>query len=299
MEALRREKTICAVMQKAHYYQSLVALEGWVPVRKVAAVQQAVKEAVLGKGAPPAMVEVNPIATLREPGIPPTSFPLNKFTGTFQNIVDTYGVPRYKEVNPGLFTIITFPFLFGVMYGDIGHGIIITLVAFGLIMAENFFYRQRARKQINEIIDMVFEGRYMLLLMGLFAIYAGTIYNDVFSIATSLFSSGYRLIHGKKQTDYYDLNDRPYPFGLDPAWPNHPNELAFHNSFKMKLSVILGVSQMAFGITLSLANHIYFRDYVSAWFEFIPRMIFLLALCQTRERVQTCMRASATLMIRC
>ena len=32
-----------------------------------------------------------------------------------------YGVPRYKEANPMIFTIVTFPFLFGVMFGDVGH----------------------------------------------------------------------------------------------------------------------------------------------------------------------------------
>ena len=34
---------------------------------------------------------------------------------SFQNIVNTYGIPRYGEVNPGIFTIVTFPFLFGIM----------------------------------------------------------------------------------------------------------------------------------------------------------------------------------------
>jgi len=41
--------------------------------------------------------------------------------------VDTYGVPSYKEINPAIFTQVTFPFLFGVMFGDIGHGLLILI----------------------------------------------------------------------------------------------------------------------------------------------------------------------------
>merc|ERR1740139_1752960 len=53
---------------------------------------------------------------------PPTHFGTNKFTYGYQEFVNTYGIPRYREANPALFTAATFPFLFGVMYGDIGHG---------------------------------------------------------------------------------------------------------------------------------------------------------------------------------
>lgn len=45
----------------------------------------------------------------------------------------------YQEVNPGLFTVITFPFLFAVMFGDIGHGLIMMMSALTLILIEKRF----------------------------------------------------------------------------------------------------------------------------------------------------------------
>ena len=95
--------------------------EGWVVASAREAVAAAVREVQEGA--------TNWVTTLPREGwpTPPTHFRMNKFTRVFQDVVDTYGVPRYQEANPALFTAVTFPFLFGVMYGDIGHGSILLL----------------------------------------------------------------------------------------------------------------------------------------------------------------------------
>lgn len=59
----------------------------------------------------------------------PTYIESNSFMYPFQEIVNTYGVPLYKEVNPAPFASVTFPFLFGVMFGDVFHGLILTVFA--------------------------------------------------------------------------------------------------------------------------------------------------------------------------
>jgi len=58
---------------------------------------------------------------------PPTHYLTNDVTCMFQEMVNTYGVPTYGEANPAMFAVVSFPFLFGVMYGDIGHGSILLL----------------------------------------------------------------------------------------------------------------------------------------------------------------------------
>lgn len=52
----------------------------------------------------------------------------------------------YREANPGVFSIVTFPFLFAVMFGDWGHGICMLLAALYLIINERkFLGKVRAR----------------------------------------------------------------------------------------------------------------------------------------------------------
>ena len=62
----------------------------------------------------------------------PTLFYTNSYTDTQYQVLSAYGVPHYQEINPAFFNAITFPFLFGVMFGDIAHGL--TLLGFALIL---------------------------------------------------------------------------------------------------------------------------------------------------------------------
>jgi len=71
---------------------------------------------------------------------------------------------------------------------------------------------------------------------------------------------------------------RPYPFGVDPNWKNAGNDLTFYNSLKMKLSIILGVSQMVLGIIMSSFNFVHFKKRLEFFFEFIPQMVFMLGI---------------------
>lgn len=64
--------------------------------------------------------------------------------------MDSYGIATYEEVNPGLFAVVTFPFLFAVMFGDIGHGFITLIFALGMIA----FERKLARAGLGEVREI-------------------------------------------------------------------------------------------------------------------------------------------------
>ena len=74
------------------------------------------------------------------------------------------------------------------------------------------------------------------------------------------------------------IPDCVYPLGLDPTWHLGANELAFNNSLKMKLSVILGVLQMGLGVCMKALNAAYFKNKLDFWFEFVPQIILLFVL---------------------
>ena len=230
-----------------------------------------------------------PVSTARGPWPKaPTHFFTNKFTAVFQGLVDTYGVPRYREINPALFTAITFPFIFGVMYGDIGHGFILTLAGAFLLLKE----QEWSARKLGEMEAMAFGGRYLLFMMGIFAMYCGFIYNDMFALGLNIFTVGWKEpVAGTKEfrrggyltSETYE----PYIFGLDPTWKRAENDLNFQNSFKMKLSVIFGITQMTAGLVLRLLNSIYSvarpsdrvgEGLVDVLFEVLPQLVFMISI---------------------
>ncbi|XP_075949287.1 V-type proton ATPase 116 kDa subunit a isoform X9 [Anarhichas minor] len=270
--------------------QKCLIAEVWCPVSDLDSIQFALRRGTERSGSTVPSI-LNRMQTKQTP---PTFNKTNKFTSGFQNIVDAYGIGNYREINPAPYTIITFPFLFAVMFGDMGHGALMTCAALYLVIRES---RLVAQKSDNEIFNMVFAGRYIILLMGLFSMYTGIIYNDCFSKSLNMFGSGWsvRPMFGPKGANWtfetLDANgvlqldpavpgvfNGPYPLGIDPIWNVATNKLTFLNSFKMKMSVILGVIHMLFGVSLSLFNHLYFKKPLNIFLGFIPEIVFMASL---------------------
>jgi len=246
---------MCKFDIKGHVFIS----EGWVPIKDYDLVVQTLMKASVEAGLDTRPV-INKISTKLTP---PTYIPVNKFTTGFQALVNTYGTPRYREANPGAFACIMFPFLFGIMFGDFGHGTLLALFGYWLVTKE----KEWDGKPLNDMVAMCYGGRYVIMLNGIFGAYVGFMYNEVFAFPMNWFG-GSHWVDGHMQ----DLT--PYPVGIDPIWHYTQNKITFFNSFKMKISIIVGVLQMCVGIILSLLNHIEYKDYKKVFFQFIPEFVF-------------------------
>jgi len=118
---------------------------------------------------------------------PPTYVRTNDFTDPWQVVINTYGIPRYQEANPALFACVSFPFIFGMMYGDIGHGFLVFL--FGLWLVN----KGKGLLSIPAVGEQLYWARYLVLQLGVYATVTGFLYNDLFSVGVPLFSSCYAV----------------------------------------------------------------------------------------------------------
>ncbi|XGW15377.1 hypothetical protein V3C99_001118 [Haemonchus contortus] len=268
-------------------HKCLIA-ECWCPVSELERIKMALKRGTEESGSQVPSI-LNRMETTEAP---PTYHKSNKFTRGFQNIVDSYGVATYREINPAPYTMISFPFLFAIMFGDLGHGLIMLAAALFFILKEKQLEAARIK---DEIFQTFFGGRYVIFLMGAFSIYTGFLYNDIYAKSVNVFGSGWtncydlteieRLKYGAERNlmlipeKAYDTAAGPYPIGVDPIWNlAESNKLNFLNSMKMKISVIVGIAQMTFGVLLSYQNYKYFKSDLDIKFMFIPQMIFLASI---------------------
>ncbi|XP_063377236.1 V-type proton ATPase 116 kDa subunit a 1 [Cydia fagiglandana] len=254
--------------------------ECWVPTADLPNVQKALADGsnACGSSIPSFL---NCIEADEEP---PTFNRTNRFTRGFQTLIDAYGVASYRECNPALYTIITFPFLFAVMFGDLGHGAIMAMFGAWMVIKE---VPLGAKKSKNEIWNIFFAGRYIILFMGCFSMYTGLVYNDIFSKSMNIFGSAWKIPYDDPymqanqalQLDPKDSYvDQPYFIGIDPIWQTADNKIIFLNSYKMKLSIIFGVIHMIFGVCMSVVNYNFFKRRYSIVLEFLPQIIFLCLL---------------------
>ncbi len=102
----------------------LVTVSGWIPSNELPHLQEMLQQN-LGE---------HFMLRSREPRnderpLVPSLITHNRWLRPFASLVLNYGVPHYGEVDPTILFAISFVMMFGMMFGDIGHGLVIVLAA--------------------------------------------------------------------------------------------------------------------------------------------------------------------------
>jgi V-type H+-transporting ATPase subunit a len=277
MILVSKEKAVFNTLNNFSYdraRRTLIA-EGWCPTHDLPLIRSTLQDVTNRAGLSVPSI-INEIRTNKKP---PTYLKTNKFTEAFQTIVNAYGTATYQEVNPAIPVIVTFPFLFAVMFGDLGHAIIMLCASLAMI-----YWEKPLKKVTFELFAMVYYGRYIALVMAVFSIYTGLIYNDIFSKSMTLFKSSWEWDAPPDfrtgQTVAAKIRDPNYryPFGLDWRWHGTENDLLFTNSYKMKMSIILGWAHMTYSLCFAYINARKFKRPIDIWGNFLPGMIFFQAI---------------------
>lgn len=122
---------------------------------------------------------VNEAETKKEEELVPVKLKNNKFSKPFEVFVKMYGLPKYNEFDPTTFVAITFTLLYGIMFGDLGHGLVLFLAGIFLKKFKNFSLAP------------------IMTRCGISASLFGTVYGSVFGFEDAL-NPFYKLIFGLK-----------------------------------------------------------------------------------------------------
>ena len=112
---------ICLQKQKLYCTQNCIVLAGWLP----AAAEQKVLE---GLSAFECACE---ISEPEEGDEVPILLRNNPFSSTFEWVIEMYSYPKYGGFDPTLIMSIFYFLIFGLMFADVGYGLLLVLACFG------------------------------------------------------------------------------------------------------------------------------------------------------------------------
>jgi len=238
LEAQQRVEEAKALMVRT---KNVYAFEGWVPKERLDETLNTIKKSSGGYGDIIYVKRASSSAdeVRMDSDRPPSLLRYPKITGVFavfSGLTKAFGMPSYYEVDPTLPFLITFPIIFGLMFGDVGHGAL--LLASGIL-----FYLMRGKLTLRfkpgNIVYFVIAGAPLIAINGAVAIMIGFLYGEFFG----------------SEEWFRELTGLPGPLWFSPS--QYPMTL-------LKYSIMVGVFQISLGLLLDLINKLSSRRFKEA-----------------------------------
>lgn len=139
---------------------------GWVPVTEISRIKTAIETITAKKCL---FIEENAETVFARDGIiPPTKLNHAKPFRIFQQLVGLFGTPEYRELDPTVFATVIYIVMYGAMFGDIGHGLLLSALG-GL-----FLIFRKFRKLAN--------FGFLLFWVGISSAVFGLLYGSIFGM---------------------------------------------------------------------------------------------------------------------
>lgn len=100
---------------------------------------------------------------------PPTIIENPDWVKSFSSLVKLYGLPKYGEIDPSLFFALSYILLFGIMFGDLGQGLIFVLLGLAI-------YKDKIKFITDQGIG------YILISLGSSSMLFGAFYGSIFGM---------------------------------------------------------------------------------------------------------------------
>jgi len=220
--------------------KNVYCFEGWVPEERLDKVVKTIKESAGGYGdiiyvkKPPPSVEVH-----KDYEAPPSMLKYPKITGVFlvfSGLTKAFGLPSYYEIDPTLPFLITFPIIFGLMFGDVGHGAILLASGITLYLLKG---KLTLKFKPGSLLYYVIAGAPLIAMNGAAAMLIGFLYGELFG----------------SEEWFHALTGLPGPLWFSPY--HYPMKL-------LKYSIMAGVFQISLGLVLDLIGKLSSRRFKEA-----------------------------------
>jgi len=214
-------------------------LEGWTPKDEVNAVVNGINSEVAGLS----VIEVR--EPRRDDVRVPTLLKNPKLVKPFESIIRMYSLPSYRDIDPTLVTAILFPVLFGLMFPDIGHGLLLLLL--GALML--FEVKLKGLKEWGMIIS----------LCGICAIGGGVLFGEFFGFS----EYAAHLLHSSMHMEVPPLLHSLFihePLWFEPI----PNVTGM-----FVITLLIGALHMGLGVAFGVRNKLADKDMLGTVIEIV------------------------------
>ena len=173
-------------------------------------------------------------------------------TNSFKSVTLNQGPPSYGELDPTTLITFTFPIFYGMMFGDVGHGLVLLLFGLFLLYRKAPFFKPWGQ---------------VFAISGLVAIFFGVLIGEAFGIELHKFIPIESIRH-------LEFIEHPIIHFIHRSEGHLPSiEISALRTF-LKILVIMGIIHLALGNLISIYNTAKNKEYDELFAETIP--VFLM-----------------------